>query len=122
MGLKILIVDDDENNRRLLRDLLIFLKHEVLEACNGDEGIRMAIEYRPDIILMDMQMPVLDGFKAIERLKSMPETRDIKIISITSFAMPDERERVLRSGADGYVTKPVEVMKLPEIIEKVMRG
>ncbi len=122
MGLKILIVDDDEDNRRLLRDLLAFYKHEVMEARNGEEGLRMAIEYKPDIILMDIQMPVMNGFEAIRRLKAMPETKDIKIISITSFAMPDERERVLRSGADGYVTKPVDIMRLPEIIEKVMRG
>ncbi len=122
MGWRILVVDDNKDNRRLLRDLLTFYKHEVLEGRNGEEGIKMAIEYKPDIILMDMQMPVMDGFEAIFRLKAMPETRDIKIISVTSFAMPKERERIMEAGADEYVAKPVDIMRLLEIIEKVMRG
>lgn len=117
---KILIVDDDDNNRILLRDLLIFFQYEVAEAPDGEEGIRMAIAWKPDLILMDIQMPVMNGLTAIKVLKDNPSTRGIKIIAVTSFAMKSEQEEIVRAGVDGYLAKPIHTRELMELVKKIM--
>jgi len=122
MRKKILIVEDNENNRLLLRDLMEYHQYEVVEAENGEEGLKMAAESRPDLILMDMQMPVMDGFAAIRRLKAEPATRNIKIIGVTSFAMKGDRERVLAAGADNYVSKPIDTRELLKLVAAMLAG
>ena len=113
-----LIVEDDERNRRLFRDLLRFRGFEVLEAGNGKEGVDAARAKRPDLILMDIQMPVMDGLEAIGILKADPGTRGIPVLAVTSYAMKDEEERIRAAGCDGYISKPVDTR---EFLEKVSR-
>lgn len=122
MNTKILIVEDNEKNRRLLRDVLQFHGFEVIEAVNGEEGIIMARAEKPDIILMDMQMPVMDGFAAIRTLKSDPTLNQIKIVAVTSFAMTGDREKIIAAGADGYVSKPIDTRELPAMLKELSAG
>lgn len=122
MATKILIVEDNEKNRRLLRDVLQFHGFEVIEAINGEEGITMARTENPDIILMDMQMPVMDGFTAIRTLRNDPQLNNIKIVAVTSFAMTGDREKIMAAGADGYVAKPIDTRELPEMLKELSAG
>ncbi len=94
--------------------------YEVIEAEDGEEGVKIAKEYRPDLIFMDLQMPVMDGFEAIKILKSDPETKDIKIIAVASFAMVGDRERIFEAGADEYISKPLNTRHLPELVKRLL--
>lgn len=120
MGQTILIVEDHEKNRRLLRDVLSYYGYTIIEAENGKEGIEMARQYMPDLILMDIQMPVMDGFTATTILKSAPETKEIKIVAVTSFAMTGDKEKILDTGADGYISKPLDIKALPTLIKDIL--
>jgi len=122
MSYKILICEDNEKNRRLMKDLLEYHGYEVYLSENGEEGIEMAKRAKPDLILMDMQMPVLDGFEAIKKIRQDKEIKHLKIIAVTSFAMPTDKERVLQAGADYYIAKPIDTRTLPEIIKRVIEG
>ena len=117
---KILIVEDNEKNRRMMRDILTYHGYEIIEAENGEEAIKMAKEFNPELILMDMQMPVMDGFAATSILKNDPETRRIKIIAVTSFAMVGDKEKILQAGADDYISKPLNTRELPERVRKLL--
>lgn len=108
MSKKVLVVDDNDMNRRLIVFTLKPYDYEIIEATNGKEAIEMAREFKPDLILMDVQMPIIDGNTATKLLRQDPETRDIKIIALTSYAMKGEREWILQSGYDEYITKPIE--------------
>jgi len=118
MAKKILIVDDNENNRLLLSDILQYRGYEILEAEDGEKGISMAGELKPDLILLDMQMPGIDGFAAAKMLKSDPLTKDIKVIVVTSFAMKGDREKIIALGVDDYVAKPIDTRQFPVLVEK----
>jgi len=120
MGKKILVVEDNDKNRRLIADILNYYGYDVREAANGEEGVNLAREFKPDLIFMDMQMPVMDGFTAIKILKNDPTTKHIKIIAITSFAMAGDKERIMSAGADEYISKPVNTMELPARVEKLL--
>lgn len=115
---KILIVEDNEKNRVLVRDILSFHGYSVLEAADGTEGLEIAVEHKPDLILMDIQMPVMDGLTAIKALRDISETREIKVIALTSFAMKGDKEKIMGAGFDGYITKPINTRQLPEIVKK----
>ncbi|TAM36751.1 response regulator [bacterium] len=118
MAKKILIVDDNENNRLLLSDILQYRGYEILEAEDGEKGVSMAGELKPDLILLDMQMPGIDGFAAAKMLKSGPLTKDIKVIVVTSFAMKGDREKIIALGVDDYVAKPIDTRQFPVLVEK----
>jgi CheY-like chemotaxis protein len=120
MGKRILIVEDNAQNRLLLKDLLEYHGFEILEAANGEEGIAVARKERPDLILMDLQMPVMDGFAAGKILKEDPATKHIKIVAITSFAMVGDRERVMEAGFDDYISKPIDTRGLPGLLKKIL--
>ena len=122
MAHKILIVDDTAANRLMLRDILAYHGYDVFEAQTGEEGIRLAREIKPDLVLMDIQMPVMDGETATVKLREDPATRDLKIIAITSFAMKGDRERLLDAGFDDYLAKPLETRKLPEFVRHHLEG
>ncbi len=115
-----LIVEDDERNRRLFRDLLSLKGFEVLEAGNGKEGVETARAQRPDLILMDIQMPVMDGMEAIRILKADPGTRDIPILAVTSYAMDEEKEKIRATGCDGYICKPFDTREFLEWISRYL--
>ena len=102
----ILVVEDQEDNRRIVRDLLSSVGFELIEAATGEEGVRLAESHRPDLILMDIQMPVLDGYEATRRIKATPELRHIPIIVVTSYALSGDDVKARAAGADGYVAKP----------------
>jgi two-component system cell cycle response regulator DivK len=120
MGKKILVVEDNERNRSLIADVLTYHGYEVISAVNGEEGVKMALEHGPDLILMDVQMPVMNGHDALGILKANPETRNIKIIALTSFAMRGDSIRLIEAGFDGYIAKPIDTRKLPIIIENLL--
>jgi two-component system cell cycle response regulator DivK len=102
----ILMIEDHEENRRLLRDLLTSVGYVLLEAVNGEEGVTMAQTHRPDLILMDIQLPGVDGYETTRRIKAQPALRHIPIIAVTSYAMSGDDVKALEAGCDAYVTKP----------------
>jgi len=106
MSRRILVVEDHEDNRRIVRDLLTPSGYEVVEAVTGDEGVSMAGTHRPDLILMDIQLPGLDGYEATRRIKADPALRAIPIIVVTSYALSGDDVKAREAGCDAYVTKP----------------
>jgi two-component system, cell cycle response regulator DivK len=106
MSKRILVIEDTEDNRQILRDLLSAAGYEVIEATDGATGVAMAAEQRPDLILMDIQIPVLDGYEATRRIKADPATRHIPIIAVTSYALVRDEAKTREAGCDGYVAKP----------------
>ncbi len=122
MAKKILVVDDVAQNRMLLKDVLRYFGYEVVEAGDGEEGVRMAREELPDLILMDMNMPVMDGYTALRILRSDPLTRGLRVAAITSFAMGNDNGSVFAAEADGYISKPIDIRELPAMMEKILAG
>jgi two-component system cell cycle response regulator DivK len=106
MSKTILVVEDQEDNRQILRDLLGANDYDMLEAENGEEALAAVRMQRPDLILMDIQLPVLDGYEATRRLKADPATKSIPIIVVTSYALSGDETKARESGCDAYVTKP----------------
>lgn len=107
MNKRILVVEDQEDNRRIMRDLLTTAGFEVIEAMDGKEGVSVAATERPNLILMDLQLPVLDGLEATRQIKSDPATSHIPVIAVTSYAMSGDNEKALAAGCDAYFAKPV---------------
>ena len=118
MQQKILIVEDNENNRSLFRDILTFHGYEITVASDGREGVEVARALMPDLVLMDIQMPGMDGLSAGSILKGDPATGGLKIIALTSFAMSGDREKILAAGFDGYLAKPINTRELPVLVKK----
>ena len=104
---KILVVDDDARNLRLAVTVLEQAGHEVLSAEDGAEGIEAALAHAPDLVLMDVQMPGMDGVSALRRLRAEPGTAALKVVALTALAMKGDRERLLAEGFDGYLEKPI---------------
>ena len=117
---KILLVEDNEMNRDMLSRRLIRRGFEVILAVDGAEGIAAANSAKPDLILMDMSLPVVDGWEATRRLKAAPETQAIPILGLTAHSMAHDRERVLEAGCQDYDTKPVDLPRLLEKIEALL--
>ena len=115
---KILIVEDNENNRSLLGDILTFHDYEVSVAADGQEGVALARKLMPDLILMDIQMPGMDGMTAAGILKRDPVTSGLKIIALTSFAMQGDQEKILTAGFDGYLSKPINTRELLGLVKR----
>ncbi|MBF0567090.1 MAG: response regulator [Nitrospirae bacterium] len=118
----ILVIEDSEQNRVLMRVVLENKGYRVLEASDGIEGLSMAIALAPDLILLDLQMPLMNGFEVIRQLRGNSASRNIKVIAVTSFAMKGDREKALQAGFDEYVTKPVDTRRLPELVKQVLSG
>ncbi|HBK97080.1 MAG TPA: two-component system response regulator [Microcoleaceae bacterium UBA10368] len=118
---KILLVEDNEMNRDMLSRRLTRKGHEVFIAVDGAEGVSMAIAKVPDLILMDMSLPVLDGWQATQQIKAAPETSTIPVIALTAHAMAGDREKCLAAGCDDYDTKPVEFPRLLGKIETLLK-
>ena len=112
MSKKVLVVEDDPKNLKLFRDLLQRFGFEVTEATDGEMGVEAARSGQPDLILMDIMMPKMDGLEATRIIKADPETKHIPIVALTSFAMSGDRERALAAGCDDYIAKPVDVRQL----------
>lgn len=112
MSRRILVVEDQEDNRRILRDLLGSVGFETLEAENGEQGVAVAVAERPDLILMDIQLPVVDGYEATRRIKANPDLRGIPVIVVTSYALSGDEAKARAAGCDAYVTKPYSPRQL----------
>jgi two-component system cell cycle response regulator DivK len=104
--MRILIVEDTEDNRTILRDLFASVGYTVIEATNGEDGVAFAERERPDLILMDIQLPVIDGYEATRRIKAIPALAGIPIIAVTSYALSDDEQKARAAGCDDYVAKP----------------
>jgi CheY-like chemotaxis protein len=118
MSHKILIVEDNENNRCLFRDILNFHGYQVSVAADGKDGVALARELKPDLILMDIQMPGMDGMTAGGILRGDPATSGLKIVALTSFAMRGDKEKILAAGFDGYLSKPISTRELPGMVKR----
>ena len=112
MNKTILVIEDQEDNRRIMRDLFTSAGYEVIEAVTGEEGVSAAETHRPDLILMDVQLPGIDGYEATRRIKADPNLRQIPIIAVTSYALSDDDVKAFEAGCDAYVSKPFSPREL----------
>jgi len=105
----ILVVEDNEKNRKLVRDVLTFKGYRLAEAENGEDGVRLARELRPDLILMDIQLPGINGIVALGQIRDDPAIRDTPVIAVTASAMTQDRQKIMAAGFNGYQSKPINV-------------
>ena len=117
----ILIIEDNEKNRRLARDVLQVKGYKTIESETAEEGLKLAAEHSPALILMDIQLPGMDGITAMKRLKADPQTKSIPIIAITASAMTHNRTTMLAEGFDGYQTKPISLRDFLGEVERVLQ-
>lgn len=122
MGDEILYIEDNEQNLYLVTYILESHGYEVVQARNGQEGIEMAAERRPAVILLDIQLPWMDGYEVLRRLRERPETREIPVVALTSHAMVGDRERTLEAGCDEYIEKPINPDTFMSIIGPFLPG
>jgi two-component system cell cycle response regulator DivK len=120
--IRILVVEDNIDNLELVRFLLERAGYQVLEAHDGNESLSLARQELPDLILMDLSLPGLDGWSAGREIKSDPATSKIPLLALTAHTLPGDRKRALESGFDGYISKPIDVFHFDETIEKAIRG
>jgi two-component system, cell cycle response regulator DivK len=120
MTQRILIVEDTEDNRKIIRDLLTAAGYELLEAPDGSEGVELAEKERPDLVLMDIQMPVVDGYEATRRIRAIPELAKMPIIAVTSYALSGDEGKARAAGCDGYVAKPFSPRQLLATIREFL--
>ena len=106
MSKRILLVEDTEDNRQIVRDLIAVTDYELIEAADGAAGVALALAEKPDLILMDIQLPVIDGYEAVRRIRAAPGLRRIPIIAVTSYALSGDEAKSLAAGCDGYIAKP----------------
>lgn len=112
----ILIVEDNEKNLKLARDVLRYHGYRTIEAPDGETGVRLAAERRPKLILMDIQMPGIDGIEALRRIRSGEGTRDIPTVALTASVMSGDRERFDQAGFDGFIAKPIDIKTFPDLV------
>lgn len=116
----ILIVDDNEQNRKLARDVLRFAGFRTLEAGGGTEGVALAVAHRPDLVLMDIRMADMNGTEALRKLRANGRTVEIPVVAVTSSTMKGDREGFLTAGFDGYLTKPISVREFPDQVRSYL--
>ena len=118
----ILLVEDNERNLKLLRDVLDYAGYDVRVARTAEDGVTLAAREPPDLVLMDLQLPGIDGVEALRRLRESPRTADIPVVAVTAQAMKDDRERALDAGFNGYIEKPISVRAFPDQVRKFLLG
>jgi two-component system cell cycle response regulator DivK len=116
----VLIIEDNPRNLKLVRDVLNLKGVATLEADNAEDGLEVARSQHPDLVLMDIQLPGIDGVEALARLRGDPRTADIPVMAVTAFAMKSDRERFLAAGFDGCLEKPIDVRRLPETVAELL--
>lgn len=117
---KVLIAEDNAVNRELLRELLEMRGHTVVEACDGGEALRMIEQTQPDLLLLDIGMPVLDGFAVARKIRENPRLAQLPVVAVTAYAMQGDREKILNSGFDGYLSKPVNSRSLAQELDRLL--
>ena len=116
----ILIVEDNEKNMKLVRDILQHKGHQTLEALTGEEGIRLAREHKPDLVLMDIQLPDIDGITALRRIREDAALDSIPVLAVSASVMPDEQQMIAVSGFDAYITKPIALKSFVETVQRFL--
>ena len=116
----ILVVEDNERNLKLLRDVLEYAGYDVRVARTGEDGVTLAVKEPPDLVLMDLQLPGIDGMEALRQLRASPRTADIPVVAVTAQAMKQDRERALEAGFNGYVEKPISVRAFPDQVRSFL--
>jgi two-component system cell cycle response regulator DivK len=116
----VLIVEDNDKNMKLARDILKYHGFTTLEATTGEDGVALAHDRKPAVILMDIQLPGIDGVTALERIRQDAATSRIPIIAMTASVMKEDRERFDKAGFDGFITKPIDVKKFPDQVREIM--
>ena len=119
-GHRILVVEDNELNLKLVRDVLSYAGYEVVEARTGEQGVELAAECRPDLVLMDLQLPGIDGIEALRQLRASPQSKGLPVVAVTAYAMKEDRERAVRAGFDGYLEKPYGIHELPRQVQRFL--
>jgi two-component system cell cycle response regulator DivK len=122
MNKLVLIVEDNDKNLKLTRDLLRYHGFDTIEATSAEEAILLAQEHRPRLVLMDIQLPGMDGVAALERLRADAATTDIPVVALTASVMKEDRERFERAGFDGFITKPIDVKAFPDQVRSHIRS
>jgi CheY-like chemotaxis protein len=117
---KVLIAEDNAVNRELLRELLELRGYTVVEACDGEEALRMIEQSQPDLLLLDIGMPLLDGFGVIRKIRKHPQFSSLPVVAVTAYAMRGDREKILNAKFDGYLSKPVNSRSLAEELERLL--
>ena len=116
----ILIVEDNEKNMKLVRDILQHQGHTTLEAATGTDGVRLAQERRPDLILMDIQLPDIGGIAALRQIRAQPNLDATPVIAVSASVMPDEQQKVVSSGFDAFITKPIDLKRFRETVQRCL--
>ena len=116
----ILIVEDNDKNRKLMRDVLTFKGYRLAEAETGEDGVRLARELHPDLVLMDIQLPGISGITAFQQIRDDPATATIPVIAVTASAMTQDRQTIMAAGFDGYQSKPLDVKKFMEAVRQML--
>jgi CheY-like chemotaxis protein len=119
---RVLVAEDNAVNRELIRELLEVRGYDVTEACDGEEAVTMLEQTRPDILLLDLGMPKLDGFGVVRHIRASPGLASLPVLAVTAYAMRGDREEVLKSGFDGYVTKPINAADLAAEMRRLLNG
>jgi len=117
---KILIAEDNAVNRELLRELLEMDDHIVVEACNGEEALRFLDDSKPEILLLDLGMPVMDGYVTIRKIRENPDLAGLPVLAVTAYAMQGDKERILSCGFDGYLSKPIDPKLLYQELNRLL--
>ena len=117
----ILIVEDNDKNMKLVRDIVRHKGHATLEAKTGEEGVQLAIERRPDLILMDIQLPGIDGIEALRRIRAQPLLDAVPVIAVSASVMPDDQRHIIGSGFDAFVPKPISLKPFVAVVERFLK-
>ena len=118
----ILIVEDNDKNMKLARDILRAKGYDTLEAVNGEDGVRLALQHKPDLVLMDIQLPDINGIQAFQRIRANAETADTPVVAFTASVTANDRSRIGDAGFDGLLSKPVNLKDFLETIKRVLEG
>ena len=117
----ILIVEDNDKNMKLVRDIVRHKGHSTLEATTGEAGVQLATLHRPDLILMDIQLPGIDGIEALRRIRAQPALADVPVIAVSASVMPDDQRHIVSSGFDAFVPKPISLKPFVAVVERFLR-
>jgi CheY-like chemotaxis protein len=117
---RILVVEDNEQSRKLVRDILKFKGYEIVEAETGEDGVRLAQERRPSLVLMDIRLPGIDGIEALGRLRAGTDTRSIPVLAMTASVMTEDRQKIMDAGFDAFQSKPINVKEFMAAVEQLL--
>ena len=117
----ILIVEDNDKNMKLVRDIVRHKGHATLEARTGEEGVELAVLHRPDLILMDIQLPGIDGNEALRRIRAQPGLADVPVVAVSASVMPDDQRHIVNSGFDAFVPKPISLKPFVAVVERFLK-